>query len=110
MGRLLCISERQMSVLALLTRSLGQRRPEAARYVHHTPEGASSRSYLPSEKYAHGLNGCQSETRLPAQRVDVLHTTRKFTCFLARELHADPLCGARLFRQAEARAPFDYRP
>src|SRR5215470_17183885 len=49
-------------------------------------------------------------TLLPAQRVDVLHTTRKFTCFLARELHADPLCGARLFRQAEARAPFDYRP
>src|SRR6185312_14124744 len=39
--------------LALLTRSLGQRVPEAARYVHRTLlEGASSGSYPPDAKYA----------------------------------------------------------
>ena len=36
-------------MLALLTHSLGQRRPEAARYVHPAPEGASSGSYPPTK-------------------------------------------------------------
>ena len=41
--------------------SLGQRKPGAVRYVHHTPEGgASSGSYPPAGNVRHGGRGCQS--------------------------------------------------
>jgi hypothetical protein len=46
-GIILCFEERKTSELALLTRSFGQREPEVARYIHLTPEGASSRLYPP---------------------------------------------------------------
>src|ERR1700677_2496842 len=49
---ILCIGEQDCQRLALLTRSLGQRKPGAARYIHRTRKGASSGSYLPDEKYA----------------------------------------------------------
>ena len=40
----------------------------------------------------------------------MLHATGKFADLLARVGHADPLCGGRLFREAEPGASFDQWP
>ncbi len=39
-------------MVALLTRSLGQREADKARYVHRSAKGATGRSYQPSQKLA----------------------------------------------------------
>jgi antitoxin HigA-1 len=56
---LCCKRTRNRQVLALLTRSPGQRRPEAARYVHHTLFGRKQRVVSTRRKYAWGLRYCQ---------------------------------------------------
>jgi hypothetical protein len=47
-------------MLALLTRSLWQRKPEAARYIHRTRRGASSGLYLPVKNMHRSSGSCQS--------------------------------------------------
>jgi hypothetical protein len=42
-------------MLALLTRSLGKGSLKAIRYIHHTPQGASSGLYPPVENLHPGL-------------------------------------------------------
>jgi hypothetical protein len=42
-------------MLALLTRSLGKGSLKAIRYIHHTPEGASSGLYPPVENLHPGM-------------------------------------------------------
>src|ERR1700733_14544426 len=60
-GVILCIAERGCQGLALLTRSLGQRRPGAARYVHRTREGAQAAGRIyPMKKMHRSCRTCQS--------------------------------------------------
>jgi hypothetical protein len=51
-------------MLALLTRSLGKGSLKATRYIHRTPEGASSGSYPPVENLHRGLMDVNPEPLL----------------------------------------------
>jgi hypothetical protein len=61
MGSSSALANEKCQALALLTRSLWQRMPEAARYVHRTPQGAQAagRTY-PTQNMRPGKSACQS--------------------------------------------------
>src|SRR5580692_6785196 len=89
-GVILCIGERNCQGLALLTRSLGQRRPGAARYVHRTRKGASSGSYLPVENMHRGDLNCQSSW----ENLSLMRSRRSIS-IIASRLQRDSLRAVR---------------